>query len=259
MSVLINLGVGTVYALYYFGVLSQNNGKYCLANELDFHPQIYENQYEMMRYLAQPGHYNVTKMFNFVVLFGFISNFLQIIYKIYKMGVENQGKNAHWLHKSIGVGLFGKLIFVMWVTQFYYLVNYRFSHVGKVCSGDYAQIEILDGEALESVKKYQIYYLISEGNFFKYYALSCLFGSIFIILLAGCFGTIMFKTGSFAATVMLSQAFENMEKIPGMFKPKSQEDEHEDNNYWNMHDENDQDQQARYANMSSQERFRYEF
>lgn len=69
----------------------------------------------MMTYLAQPGHYNVTEMFFFVIKFGLVSNFLQIIFKIYQMGIENQGKNAHWAHKSIGLGLGGKLIFLMWV------------------------------------------------------------------------------------------------------------------------------------------------
>ena len=49
-----------------------------------------------------------------------------------------------------------------------------------------------------------------------------------------------------------------MEQIPGMFTAKKK-DPNEDNDFWNMHDENDDLNRQRYENMSREERFRYEF
>ena len=49
-----------------------------------------------------------------------------------------------------------------------------------------------------------------------------------------------------------------MEKVPGMFTAKERKS-NEDNNFWNMHEENDEENQKRYAEMSQEEKFRYEF
>ena len=34
-------------------------------------------------------------------------------------------------------------IAVMWVTQFVYVLSYRFSHTGYVCSGDFAEDQMI--------------------------------------------------------------------------------------------------------------------
>lgn len=65
------------------------------------------------------------------------------MYKIYKMGVDNLGNKASIIQKMC-VGLGSKIVFLMWIAQFLMLINYRFSHCGKVCSGDYAIQELAD-------------------------------------------------------------------------------------------------------------------
>ena len=43
MSISISLAVGTVYGLYAFGAIGGNQEKYCLANQVDYHPYPYVN------------------------------------------------------------------------------------------------------------------------------------------------------------------------------------------------------------------------
>ena len=60
------------------------------------------------------------------------------------MGIENKGKKATEFQKMCGVGFGGILISMLWIFQFSLLIYYRFSHVGKVCSGDFAIQEMAD-------------------------------------------------------------------------------------------------------------------
>merc|ERR1712096_290815 len=48
------------------------------------------------------------------------------------------------------------------------MVIYRYSHEGKVCSGDYADYYPVD--ILGNYEIYEEYYLISEGRFLKWYS-----------------------------------------------------------------------------------------
>ena len=51
MSVIISVALATVYSLYTFGVLSSPHLKYCLANQVDYHPYPYSSQKDMMAFL----------------------------------------------------------------------------------------------------------------------------------------------------------------------------------------------------------------
>ena len=44
MSVFISISVGTVYGLYAFGFMGTERVKYCLSNQVDYHPYAYQNQ-----------------------------------------------------------------------------------------------------------------------------------------------------------------------------------------------------------------------
>ena len=134
MSVFISIGVGTVYALYTFGVLGSSHNKYCLANQVDYHPYAYSNQVEMVNYMKLAGAENVTSKFDTVIRYGFFSNLIFLIFQIWKMSVNQR------LKKDINPGLICMegCVSIVWVVQFILLAVYRFSHTGLVCSGDYA-------------------------------------------------------------------------------------------------------------------------
>ena len=80
MSVAVSLAVGTVYGMYVFGALGSPHMKYCLANQVDYHPYEYENQAGMMDFLGRKGSENVTTKFDNVVLYGFLSNMLFVLF-----------------------------------------------------------------------------------------------------------------------------------------------------------------------------------
>ena len=80
MSVAVALAVGTVYGMYTFGALGSPHTKYCLANQIDYHPYSYEDQEAMMTFLQRKGAENVTNKFNNVILYGFISNMLYVLF-----------------------------------------------------------------------------------------------------------------------------------------------------------------------------------
>ena len=51
MSIVISTSVGVVYGLFTFGYMGSNRLKYCLANQIDYHPINYANQEEMVNAL----------------------------------------------------------------------------------------------------------------------------------------------------------------------------------------------------------------
>ena len=51
MSVAASIAIGTVYGMFVFGSLGSPRMKYCLANQVDFAPQPYENQQAMVDFL----------------------------------------------------------------------------------------------------------------------------------------------------------------------------------------------------------------
>ena len=90
MSVIISVALATVYSLYAFGVLGSPHLKYCLANQVDYHPYPYQSQRDMMAFLARKGTENLTKKFETIIIFGFVSNALYICFQIYKMSYKKK-------------------------------------------------------------------------------------------------------------------------------------------------------------------------
>ena len=80
MSIVISTSVGVVYGLFTFGYMGSNRLKYCLANQIDYHPMNYVNQEEMVAALQQPGVENVSKSFDMIIRFGFISQLIFICF-----------------------------------------------------------------------------------------------------------------------------------------------------------------------------------
>ena len=80
MSIAISIAVGTTYGLFAFGVLGTDRLKYCLASQTSYYPFDYQNQREMVDYWNMPGHENVTKKFESIILYGFISHLIFIMF-----------------------------------------------------------------------------------------------------------------------------------------------------------------------------------
>ena len=85
MSVAVAFAVGTTYGLYAFGALGSPHTRHCLANQVLYTPKSYNDQTEFMAFLSEPGSEDVTKKFDNIILYGFISNFLYILFHIYKL------------------------------------------------------------------------------------------------------------------------------------------------------------------------------
>ena len=89
MSIAISFAVGTLYGLHTFGYMGSSHTKYCLANQIDYHPYIYSDQEEMMNFLKTKGAENVTDKFDNVIFYGFLANALYIFSKIWLMGYQS--------------------------------------------------------------------------------------------------------------------------------------------------------------------------
>mmetsp|Transcript_2717 Transcript_2717/g.4620 ORF Transcript_2717/g.4620 Transcript_2717/m.4620 type:complete len:102 (+) Transcript_2717:162-467(+) len=97
----------------------------------------------MMHYMKRSGSEDVTAKFDTVIYFGFLSNLLFIFYQMYKSSITRTKKNKEFSCGSICLEM---IVTVIWLVQFGMVIQYRFSHTGKVCSGDYAEEELYDLE-----------------------------------------------------------------------------------------------------------------
>ena len=214
MSVAVALAVGTVYGLYTFGALGSPHTKYCVANQIDYHPYLYSDQEDMVNFLAKKGSENVTSKFDSVILFGFISNTLFVLFQIYKMGQNMRKKDG--VSKRLVLG--EVVIAGVWITQLFLLVKYRFSHTGKVCAGDYAELELMSDSPYLTDDKYVEYYLKDEGDFLYYYIMAILiFGGV-VLALACLVGSCLFMGGSFTALKMIEDLLKNLDNLPEMMR-----------------------------------------
>ena len=64
---------------------------------------------------------------------------------------------------------------------------------------------------------------MEEGKFFYYYLISLAILAGVFVFLACCLGGVTFFSGSFISLKFIEETLANMEKIPGMMKPKSKE------------------------------------
>ena len=147
MSFLLSLAVGTTYGLYVFGKLGSPHNKYCLANQVEYFPLKYTNQEEMVALLLLPGVENVSKKLDTVIFYGFISNLVFVLFEIHRMSYKNKLKAMGHNGKSLYLGCLRFFVTITWLVQFSMLLIYRFSHTGKVCSGDYSDIMVPEGSS----------------------------------------------------------------------------------------------------------------
>ena len=94
------------------------------------------------------------------------------------------------------------------------LISYRYSHTGKVCSGDYSESELLTQDVKGGIyvedDKYGDYYMREEGSFFYYYIYFCILISLMFIILSGLVGSCLFMMGSATGLKMFEEMVLNI-------------------------------------------------
>ena len=110
MATFVSLAVGAVYGLFTAGVIGTPRYKQCLASLTSYKPFVYETQRQAIDFLHIEGSENVTKKFDFIILFGLISNAIYILFQMYKFSIQNQeGSKKRMMCAQV-------LIFLTWVT-----------------------------------------------------------------------------------------------------------------------------------------------
>ena len=113
---------------------------------------------------------------------------------------------------------------VLWMVQFGMVIGYRFSHTGAVCSGDYAEDQLIMSNMAESrassLDRYNEYYVRAEGDFLYYYVGACVMLFFTFFLCACCTGTCLFFAGSATSLQMVEQVLREFDKIPEMMRAK---------------------------------------
>ena len=77
----------------------------------------------------------MTNKFDRVILYGFVSNCIFLLWQVYKMGMSISDKKQPLTGGKIFMEI---CIALVWIAQLIMLMLYRFSHTGKVCAGDFA-------------------------------------------------------------------------------------------------------------------------
>ena len=177
----------------------------------------------MVTYLAQPGAEDVSLKFDRVINFGLLSNVIYLLFQIFKMRMARRGK--HTIDAS--VVCVEICVAAVWVTQFCMLISYRFAHTGQVCSGDFAEDQLIrsvnmnDKVMKPQIDKYNQYYVSKEGDFLYYYVSVCVALFLFFFLFACCTGSCLFFVGSTASLTMVEAALKEVDKIPEMMRQKA--------------------------------------
>jgi len=55
MCIAVSLVIATFYGMFILGYVGSSHEKYCLANQIDYHPFVYKDQEQMMDFLKQTG------------------------------------------------------------------------------------------------------------------------------------------------------------------------------------------------------------
>ena len=122
-----------------------------------YHPYPFEDEADKNTFLGHPGSSNVTAKFNHLILFGLVANCIYVVYQVFQIIISEKTKEKY----SISLMGLSIVINIMWLTQFTLLLVFRYSHAGRVCSGDFETYIPKDDQV-----KYTKYYLHGEGNFF---------------------------------------------------------------------------------------------
>ena len=169
----------------------------------------------MVNFLTGKGTENVSSKFDSVILYGFISNMLFVLFQMYKMQQnmsKKKGANKYLVLQELIVAL-------VWIAQVYLVISYRYSHTGKVCSGDYAELELMNDSQTLTDDKYVDYFLKEEGDFLHYYMISIVIFFFFVLGLACLIGSCLFMGGSFISLKMIEETLlKNLEQLPEMMR-----------------------------------------
>ena len=106
----------------------------------------------------------------------------------------------------------------VWIVQLVMVVRYRFSHTGKVCAGDYAEMELMSDSPYLTDDKFVEYYLKDEGDFLYYYMMSMIIFFFVVLALACLVGSCLFMGGSFTALKMIEDLLKNLDNLPEMMR-----------------------------------------
>ena len=106
--------------------------------------------------------------------------------------------------------------YVSEIVLFTLLYMYRYSHVGKVCSGDYKYYVL--GEDGNPNNSYDQYFLKSEGNFFYYYSMILIWLVSIVFFLATIGGLIVMITGALESLGNIEEFVQTMDSVPEMMK-----------------------------------------
>ena len=123
------------------------------------------------------------------------------------------------------------VIAAIWITQFSFLIYYRFSHAGKVCSGDYSSMGLLLQKEKAQEDNYDIYYMREEGKFFYYYFMTCVILILILVVIFIFISTFFMLGGAFVALRIVQEMIENAEILGDNIKNqtdkfKKQKEEH---------------------------------
>ena len=114
-----------------------------------------------------------------------------------------------------------------WITQFIYVLVYRFSHTGYVCSGDFAEDQMIrslntNGKVVQAtLDQYNQYYISNEGDFLYFYVVALIVIFFMFFIGAACTGTCLFFLGSATSLQLVEQTLKEFDKIPEMMKEKA--------------------------------------
>ena len=176
-----------------------------------------------MEFLEQTGSENVTKKFEMIMLFGFISNLIYLCFQIIKMNMTRRGKHS----VDVGMVCLEVMVAATWITQFIMLLTYRFSHTGYVCSGDFAEDQMIrslntNGKVVQAeLDQYNQYYISNEGDFLYFYVWALVAMFIIFFVSAICMGSCLFFLGSATSLQLVEQTLKEFDKIPEMMKEKA--------------------------------------
>lgn len=106
----------------------------------------------------------------------------------------------------------------VWITQLFLVVKYRFSHTGKVCAGDYAEMELMSDTPYLTDDKYVEYFLKDEGDFLYYYIMAMIVFGVVVLAMACLVGSCLFMGGSFTALKMIEDALKKLDELPEMMR-----------------------------------------
>ena len=153
MSILFILVITVFYLLFWLQVLGAPQTKECLASYNSYLPLTYSNGTEYNNLKVVIGSSNVSHSFDRVIAFGLFSHLIYILVRVQEM--NNIRPNQKINRRFIALKVVSLLVVAI---QTIIMMSIRFSHNGRVCSGEYRTIHIIEneGKAGENMAEYYL-------------------------------------------------------------------------------------------------------